>query len=148
MSKFPEMFEVIFASLHCVRICQHDIPDKQLLNVIWPFITERVAKRAKVMFSHVCVTSTPGGGWATPKVYHLPPGTRSQHLPSPDQARSQHLPPPWDQVTTPPSPPGPGHNTSLPPTPWDYAQVDGTHPTGMHSCSKIRSSNRQAINID
>ena len=59
--------------------------------------------------------------WTTPP----PPGTRSQHLP--------------------PSPPGPGHNTSLPPfppgtrsqhfpPPPPYAQAGGTHPTGMHSC--------------
>ena len=87
--------------------------------------------------------TTPPFPWTTPP---SPPGTRSQHLPPPG-TRSQHLPPspsprnqvttphslPWDQVTTSPSPLGPGHNSSLPPPP-DYAQVGGTHPTGMHSC--------------
>ena len=72
------------------------------------------------------------------------------------------LPPHWDQVTTPPSPPGPGyntsppppqdqvttppfplpqgpgHNTSLPPGPGHNTSLprpqDYTHPTGIHSC--------------
>ena len=58
--------------------------------------TARVAKRAKVMFSQVCVTSTPEGGGG-------------QHLPPPDNTSplGQHLPAP--------PPPGPGHNTSPPP---------------------------------
>ena len=34
----------------------------QLLNLTQPLFTARVAKRAKVMFSQACVTSTPGGG--------------------------------------------------------------------------------------
>ena len=126
-------------------------------------VTSRVAK---VMFSQACVTSTPGGGgggaggrWATPKVYHFPPGTRSQHLPPPswDQVTT---PPPWDQVTTPPppswdhvtTPPSPRDQVTTPPSPplWDqvittpppqdYVHVGGTHPTGMHSCFK---SNRE-----
>ena len=64
------------------------------------FITGRVAKRAKVIFSQVSVCPTREGGGGGQ------PWTRSQHLPPP---------PSWDQVTTPPSLPlGPGHNTSLP----------------------------------
>ena len=84
------------------------------------------------MFSEVCVTSTPGGRWATLKVTTPPPGTRSQHLP----------PSPWDQVTTLPSlspgtrsqhlpsyPLGPGHNTSLP-TPGTRSQHLPPSPLG------------------
>ena len=78
-------------------------------------ITARVAKRAKVMFSRVCVThSVQRGGGGGGEV-----GNTKGHnttLPPPG-TRSQHLPPPWDQVTTPP-PPGPGHNT---PPSWDQA---------------------------
>ena len=72
--------------------------------------TARVAKRAKVMSSQSCVTSTSGGG-ATPKVYYLPPPrARSQHLP-PDNTSlppGQYFPPPWTM------PPSPMDNTSLP----------------------------------
>ena len=79
------------------------------------------------VFTGVCHFNSGGGGEgrsATSKVsgQHLPPpGTRSQHLPP-------SLPSPWDQVTTPPSPPpdwvttppspspqGPGH-IHLPPS--------------------------------
>ena len=57
-----------------------------------PIFTARVAKRAKVMFSQACVTSTLGGGG----------GRGAQHQ--------------WSTTSLPPSlPPGPGHNTSLPP---------------------------------
>ena len=56
------------------------------------------------------------------------PGTRSQHLP----------PPPRDKVTTPPSPRTMSQHLPPPRTraqhlpPQDYAQVVGTHPTGMY----------------
>ena len=81
------------------------------------FVTARVAKRAKVMFSQVFVILSPNGGgggrWATLMVNHLPP-------------------PGWDQVTTPPSllPPRmrPGYNTSPPPPGWD--QVTTPSPPG------------------
>ena len=59
-----------------------------------------------------------GGGSAQhlpPPGQHLPPRTRSQHLPPP----REHLPPPGQHL--PPSPPGPGHNTSLP-LPWHRSQ--------------------------
>ena len=105
----------------------------QSMHVITAFIfTACVAKRAKIMFSQVFVIlSLNGGGggrWATSMVNHLPPGTRSEHLPPPplgpghntSPRTSAPTPPPlWDQVTTPPLPPtpslGPGHNTSLSP---------------------------------
>ena len=51
------------------------------------------------VFTGMCHFNSRGGGWAC--------------------HRSQHLPPfPWDQVTTPPPPPGSGHNT---PSPQDQA---------------------------
>ena len=62
-------------------------------------ITSRVAKRAKVMFSQACVTSTLGEGEGGGQ------HQRSQHLPLP--------PGPYHNTSL---PPGPGHNTSLPPT--------------------------------
>ena len=92
------------------------------------------------MFSQACVTSTPGGRGEVDNTNgqppsslppprgpghntSLPPGTRSQHLLSRDQAttppspgtRSQHLPPPWNQVTTPPSLPRDQVTTPPPP---------------------------------
>ena len=101
--------------------------------------TARVAKRAKVMFSQVCVTHSVqlwgGGRWCPPPpVYHLPPwpGHNTSPLgqvitpPSPQPGHNTSLPLPPSQVTTPPSPlgqvitppsPQPGHNTSLPPPP-------------------------------
>ena len=108
------------------------------------FITARVAKRAKVMFSQACVTHSVqqgGGGVQHQRSTTFSPGTRSQHLPAP-----------WDQVTTPPSPwttpaPLPGTRSQHPPPslpPWttppppDYAQAGGTHPTGMHYCLNIQ----------
>ena len=70
---------------------------------------------------------------------------RSQHPPSPSQGqRSQHPPArvkgnstsPWpgSKVTTPPL--WPGSKVTTPPS-QHYAQVGGTHPTGMHSCSSL-----------
>ena len=95
-------------------------------------ITARVAKRAKVMFSQACVTSTQEG-WAIPKVYHLPPSSWTTP-PSPPPPRS-------DQVTTPP----PlarvkGHNTSsLPPPPPTLARVKG-HNTSLPPPGTMRRS--------
>ena len=74
----------------------------------------------------------------------LPSRTRSQHLPPPPGNTSLPLldstcppldntslpPPPW---TTPPFPPPPSDQVTTP-SPRDYAQAGGTHPTGMHSC--------------
>ena len=82
------------------------------------FITARIAKRAKFMFSQVFV------------ILSLNRGGREvlQHQRPLDN-------------TSPPPPPGHGHNTPLPPgTRWTtppppYGQcAGGTHPTGMHSC--------------
>ena len=90
-------------------------PPPQAHCFFFVVITARVAKRAKVIISQVCVTSTPGGRWATP-------GHRSQHLPPSfpplGTGHNTSLPPPWAQVTTPSSPLGTGHNTSPP-----WAQV-------------------------
>ena len=92
-----------------------------------------------------CCDQVPGSFLPVTWSQHLPPPrTWSQHLPPSPRTWSQHLPPGPGHNTSPP--PGPGHNTSLPPgtwsqylppPPWDYAQVGGTHPTGMHSCYLI-----------
>ena len=70
----------------------------------------------------------PGPGHNTPSPRDL------VTTPPPPRTWSQHPPPPhprtWSQHPL-PCPLGPGHNT--PPPPRDYAQVGGTHPTGMHS---------------
>ena len=94
------------------------------------FITARVAKRAKVIISQACVTSTPGGGGG--KVGNTngqpppplgpgqkllppppPPGTRSDIYPSPppqDQVRNFYPLPPGTRSDIYPPPPGPGQN--------------------------------------
>ena len=115
------------------------------------FVTARVAKRVKVIFSQASVCPTRGGEVGNYGPGHNtslpPPGHRSQHLPppraqvttppSPPGHRSLHLPPPRAQVTTPPppaqvtTPPSPQAQVTTPP---DYTQAGGTHPTGMHSC--------------
>ena len=89
---------------HTTRVAFNQLP---LLATLLYLITARVAKRAKVIISQACVTSTPGGGGEG----------------GVDQGPGHNTPlPPPDMVTTPPSlhpppPPGPGHNTSLPPSP-------------------------------
>ena len=64
-------------------------------------------RRAKVIISQACVTSTLGGGGGGQ------PGTRSQHLPP--WTTPPYLPPP-PLCTAPPSPSPPLDNTSLPPS--------------------------------
>ena len=107
------------------------------------------------MFLQACVTSTPGTGVVNqgplPRMrpgYNtsLPPGSDQVTTPPPPRIRPGYntphrmrpgyntsLPPRMRPgYNTPPPPPKmrPGYNTS----PRDYAQVGGTHPTGMHSC--------------
>ena len=97
------------------------------------FVTTCVAKRAKIMFSQSCVTSTPGGGGGQQGPGHntpLPPGpghnTRSPpqtmvttipSLPHLGHGHNTPLPPTWDMVTTPPSPTWDMVTTSPPPPP-------------------------------
>ena len=105
------------------------------------------------VFTGVCHSVTePGGGggrWATPKVYHLPPRTRSQHLPPPppdqvttplsppgDQVTTPPSLPPWDQVTTPPPPPPPRDQITTPPPPRD--QVTTPPPPGTMRRRAVR----------
>ena len=124
------------------------------IDLFISFIIVRVAKRAKVMFSQACVTHSVQlqGGRAGGQHQRLtPPPLDNTSLPSlldntslpPSPLPGQHLPPSLPRVkglnTSPP--PGQHLPTSLPPgskvttpPPQDYAQADGTHPTGMHSC--------------
>ena len=87
-------------------------------NIIILIVTARVAKRAKVMFSQVCVTHSVqrwGGGEV---LQHQRPLDNTSLPPTQDQVTTPPTLPPPNMVTTPPSPPhppGPGHNTPLPP---------------------------------
>ena len=103
-------------------------------------------KFAKVMFLHLSVShSVHGGGRAVPgqvplrdQVHPLagpgtPPGTRYIHQAGTGQVS------PWDQVPS-PTPPGTRYTPLQVPPQAVHAgrygqQADGTHPTGMHSCS-------------
>ena len=81
---------------------------------------------AKVMFSHVCVTSTPGGGrWATPKVT-TPPSPQDQ-VTTPPSLPPPPLPGPGHN-TSPPSPPGPGYITP----PQDQVTTPSSSPRSQH----------------
>ena len=78
------------------------------------------SERRLCFHRHLSAQLREGGGWAT----------RSQHLPPQDQDTT---PSPWDQDTTHPPPPGPGHNTSLLPpdqvtTPPSPHQTRTQHP--------------------
>ena len=63
-----------------------------------------------------------------------PPGTRSQHLPPPGPGHNTSLPP-LDNTSL--SPPGTRSQHLPPPSPGDYVQAGSMHPTGMHSCSRF-----------
>ena len=92
----------------------------------WNVITARVAKRAKVIFSEasVCLTREgevgnhgPGHNTSLPprdQVTTPPSPPGPGHNTSPPETRSQHLPPRTRSQHLPPPLPGPGHNTSLP----------------------------------
>ena len=83
---------------------------------------------AKVIFLHVCVILSTGGGSASVHAGIPPPWSRpnpqSRHLPEQTPRREQT--PPWSR----PPPPPPRKQTPA------YGQrAAGTHPTGMHSCN-------------
>ena len=103
------------------------------------FITARVAKRAKVMFSQACVTSPdntsspppPRDHVATPPSPSLGPGHNTSLPLARVKGHNTSLPP-WDQVTTPP--PCPGSKVTTPTSPpWDQVITPPSDPSGTRS---------------
>ena len=97
------------------------------------FFTARVAKRAKVMISQACVTSTPGGGGGG------------------EHQRSNHLPHPGSKVTTPPPPllgqkvTTPQNNTfrvTTPPPPPSPGQRQGSK---VHPLARVKGHNTSRL---
>ena len=131
--------------MHSSRIYENlDCNVKKTVKFLTKFtltFTSSLAKRAKVIFSQACVTSTSGGGGGGEGVDQghghttsLPPPPGPGHntsfiLPRDLVTSPPSLPPPRDPVTTPPSLP----------LPRDYAQAGCTHPTRMHSCLTIHT---------
>ena len=98
-------------------------PFRYLLPRLLPSAT----KFAKVMFLHLSVILSMGGGSASVHA-GIPPPPWEQTPPL--GVANPHYGPgtPWEQT-----PPGPGTRRADPPR-QTATVADGTHPTGMHSC--------------
>ena len=113
--EFPHGFSHITVSFHSVKLCSTRIV-KQVF-----YRPQRICGQCNI-FTPVCHSfcSRGGGGVCLSACWDTTP-------PGADPPPSRHIPPPSRQIT----PPGKQ-------TPAYGLRAAGTHPTGMHSCLKIK----------